>query len=450
MVPMWRATGERRAAAAGIVGYGGAAYGGKSYGKLLLAKVAAELWPGAQIAYFRRTYSQLDGPGASIPKSYEVFSDVAEAREGGKEWHWENGSDFYFRHCQNESDVYNYQSQQIDILLVDEATQFTWIIIDYLLTRNRASGDIHEVGFVPFAVLSSNPGNVGHVYYSQIFDVFEKQGPHERAKSVQNPNGKYSRTYFVPAFLEDNEIGVAQDPGYEDRLKEREPGLYRALRKGDWTLFEGQAFSNWIKEKIACVPFDVSDDEHRYWPKWRAVDYGITHPFICGWFTMNPATKREYVYRAIMKDGLSDTEQAVLIKEMTPPEELITATYAGHDFWAKRDRSKGKITDSATEYKDQGVPLTRADIDRESGKRKVDRLLVEQLDGRPNIQIFEPFYYIFAGISTLVRAKSGREDVEKVEGDDPYDMIRYGQTNMKQPEGKPQQQTRHPMAGVFR
>jgi hypothetical protein len=94
--------------------------------------------------------------------------------------------------------------------------------------------------------------------------------------------------------------------------------------------------------------------------------------------------------------------------------------------------------------------LTRADIDRASGKRKIDRLLVEQLDGRPNIQIFEPFYYIFAVISTLIRAKSGKDDVEKVDGDDPYDILRYGETNMKQPEGKPKGTARHPMAGVFR
>jgi phage terminase large subunit len=448
MIPMYQPTGAKQPAVASVIGYGGAAYGGKSYGMLQLARTAAELWQGAQIAYFRRTYSQLDGPGAAIQKSYEVFSNVATDREGGKEWTWDEGSGFYFRHCQNEKDVYDYQSQQIDILLIDEATQFTWVIIDYLLTRNRASGGVQDPGFVPFSVLCSNPGNIGHVYYSQLFDVLEKHGPHEQPKRLLNPNNKYTTSYFIPAFLEDNEIGVAQDPGYDQRLQEREPGLYKALRKGDWTIFEGQAFPSWMKEKIACAPFDVSDDEHRHWPKWRAVDYGLVHPFCCGWFTMNPATRREYIYRAILKDKLTDTEQATLIREMTPPEEHIVATYAGHDFWARRDRGKGKITDSASEYKDQGVPLTRADIDRQSGKRKIDRLLVEQLDGRPQIQVFEPFYYIFAVISTLVRAANGTEDVEKVDGDDPYDMTRYGQTNMKQPGTGDKKPAVHPAAHV--
>lgn len=440
---MYRATGERRPAVADVIGYGGAAFGGKSYGNLILARVAAELWPGAQIAYFRRTYPELDGPGAAIQKSYEVFQEVATDRDAGKEWLWSNGTTFYFRHCQNEKDVHDYQSQQIDILLFDEATHFTWYIVDNLLTRNRASGGIKEQGFKPFAVLPSNPGNIGHVWYSQIFDVSEKQGPHEQVKRVQNPNGKYSTIYFIPAYLDDNQIGVAQDPGYEGRLMERDAEIARALRNGDWSIFAGQAFPSWTKDRIACAPFEIPD----HWPKWRAIDYGLVHPFVVAWFTKDPRTKRTYIYRAVMKSGLTDTEQARIIKDSTDDSEKISHTYASPDMWARKTAGT-RIFTTVDEYKEEKVILTRADDNRLSGKRKIDRLLMDGPDGLPMLQVFETYYNIFKCMTTLVRDEHNPEDVKKVDGDDPYDMIRYGLTNTNLPERKPGGNTSHPLSGV--
>jgi hypothetical protein len=440
-VPMLRPGGERKPAVADVIGYGGAAFGGKSYGMLILARVAAELWPGVQIAYFRRTYPELDGPGAAIQNAYTVFAGAAKDSDGGKEWNWANGSSFFFRHCQNEKDVYNYQSQQIDILILDESTHFTWFIVDYLLTRNRST--VNELGFRPFAVMPSNPGNVGHVWYSQIFDVEKKQGEHEQVKRVQNPNGKYSQTFFIPAFLEDNQIGVARDPGYEGRLMERDPEVAKALRYGDWSIFAGQAFPSWTKERIACKPFEIPD----HWAKWRATDYGFVHPWTAAWFTVDPQTKRLYVYRAVLKDGLSDTQQARLIQDMTPENEKINVTYASPDMWARKT-AKNKVFTAADEYKDEGVILTRADDNRLSGKRKVDRLLFDMPDGLPGIQVFESYYDVFKCMATLVRDDHNPEDVKKVDGDDAYDMLRYGLTNMKQPQSTPGKPYENPYKNV--
>lgn len=449
MIPMWQATGERRQAKASLIGFGGAAYGGKSYGMLIMALAAAELWPGAQIAYFRRTYPELDGPGASIQKAYGVFGDAAKDSDGGKEWQWPNGSTFYFRHCQNEKDVYSYQSQQIDILLVDEATHFSWFIVDYLLTRNRASGEVETPGFKPFAVMPSNPGNIGHQWYSQVFDVEEKSGKHETVKRVLNSNGKYSDVYFIPAFLEDNQIGVAMDPEYEDRLMQRDAEIARALRKGDWKIFAGQAFPSWTRERIACKPFEIPD----HWAKWRVMDYGFVHPMTAGWMTIDPKSKRVYVYRALLIDQLSDTDQADMINTMTPPNEHPIVNYASPDMWARSAKKVGpKIRTSVDEFKDKGIILTRADDDRINGKRKIDRLLFDGPDGLPMIQVFQDYYDVFKCMETLVREDVLRgknpEDVKKVDGDDAYDMLRYGLTNINQPEKKPQGKSQHPAKGV--
>lgn len=436
-IKMLRPTGEWREPVAGLIGYGGAAFGGKSYGMLILAWLLMLLFPGIQIVYFRRTYSQLDGPGAAMQKAYGIFGGVATDRDGGKEWTHSNGSKFFFRHCQHERDVYDYQSQQFDVMLVDEATHFSWTIIDYLLTRNRASGEVRVPGFKPFALLCSNPGNIGHAWYSKVFDMEgpDKNRPHEQVKTVQNPNGKNVQVYFLPALLEDNAIGVAADPDYEDRLMQRNATIARALRFGDWKIFAGQAFPIWTRERIACKPFEIPS----HWAKWRAMDYGFIHPAVMGWFALDPQTKRLYIYRAVSVSNLSDEQQAELMNSMSPPEERYSVNYASPDMWASTAKKSGKekILTSVDEFKAKGIILTRADNDRVNGVRKIDRLLFDAPDGKPMIQVFEPYYEIFECMETLVRedAQLGKnpEDVKKVDGDDPFDMLKYGLTNMKQP-----------------
>lgn len=455
-VAMFRPTGEWRSPMASLLGYGGAAYGGKSYGMLILAYLLMTLFPGIQIAYFRRTYSQLDGPGAAMQKAYGIFGGVAVDRDGGKEWTHANGSKFFFRHCQHERDVYDYQSQAFDVLLVDEATHFSWNIIDYLLTRNRASGEVRVAGFKPFALLCSNPGNIGHAWYSTTFDMEKKHGEHEKVKVVNNPNGKAVTVYFLPALLEDNQIGVASDPEYEDRLMQRNAEIARALRWGDWSIFAGQAFPSWTKERVAGKPFEIPS----HWAKWRAMDYGFVHPAVMGWFTVNPKSQRVFIYRAVAVSNLSDEQQAELMNNMSPPEERYTVNYASPDMWASSaKKTKGRIQTSVDEFKDKGIILTRADNDRVNGVRKIDRLLFDGPDdeyakgGRPMIQVFEPYYDVFKCMETLVRedAQQGRnpEDVKKVDGDDPFDMLKYGLTNMKQPEKKePGAKEQHPAKGI--
>jgi hypothetical protein len=249
--------------------------------------------------------------------------------------------------------------------------------------------------------------------------------------------------YFIPALLEDNAIGNAADPDYEANLMNRDAEIARGVRWGDWSVFAGQAFPSWTKERMTCKPFLIPD----HWPRWRALDYGYVHPWVAGWATMDPATKRLYIYRAVEKSELTDTQQAALMNAMTPPDEKITVTYASPDMWARKTQGQ-KVFTSVDEYKDEGVILTKADNARLNGKQKIDRLLFDAMDGRPMIQIFEDYYPVFNCMETLVRDDKNPEDVKKVDGDDAFDMLRYILTNLKQPENKPQgKAAAHPAQG---
>jgi phage terminase large subunit len=181
--------GRIHPAMAPIVGYGGAAGGGKTEGMVALAMIALHQIPGVKIGYFRRTFTELEGSDGPIERSMVLFPNLGGEynkgdhtwsfgrKEKGADWNEGNASAMRFCHCQFESDVYKYQSNAFDILMIDEATHFSWTIVRYLLTRNRISG-YSQVGKKklpkPFSVMASNPGGVGHMWYKRIFGIKDR------------------------------------------------------------------------------------------------------------------------------------------------------------------------------------------------------------------------------------------------------------------------------------
>jgi hypothetical protein len=156
--------------AAELIGYGGAAFGGKTEGLIGIGLVASMMIPGVQIGFFRRTFPELEGADGPIDRSLELFTPTGgHYNKTEHAWRWPNLAAMRFCHCQHEANVYQYQSWAFDILLIDEATHFSWFIIDYLLTRNRASKVSKIVR--PFCVMCTNPGGIGHSWYMQLFGI---------------------------------------------------------------------------------------------------------------------------------------------------------------------------------------------------------------------------------------------------------------------------------------
>lgn len=406
-----------------LIGYGGAAFGGKTDLDLGVAAIAGLAFSGCKVGFFRRTYQELEGSDGAIERSRELFDGFGTYNETKHRWHFKTGSRLYFRHCQNEQDRFNYQSQAWDILIIDEATHFSWVIVDYLITRNRPTGDFE--GLVPFALMTTNPGNIGHAWFMDLFDTTKEDGEHEQVKRRLTQNDKYENTVFIPALLEDNPIGLERDPEYPARLEARDPAVARALRHGDWLVFAGQAFPTWSRERHVIAPFEIPD----HFPRWRAMDYGFVHPTAVYWFAQDPDTGRVFVYRELHKSGLTDRQQARRIVAMTPSGERIWFTYASPDMWARKNM-EDKVTTSAQEFLAEGVMLTRANNDRLEGKRAIDRALADGPDGKPMLQVFSTCTQLIRTIPLLIRDENNPEDVQKMDGDDPYDGVRYGFSNV--------------------
>jgi hypothetical protein len=172
--------GQVHKAACQLIGYGGAAGGGKTEGMIGLALIALHQIPGVKIGYFRRTYPELEELDGPIDRSRAIFPQLgfqynetkhvwkADA-ETGEDWDKLKGAALRFCHLQYEKTVKNYQSAAFDILLFDEATHFSWTQARTMITRNRKS-KYSEIP-MPFTVMCTNPGNIGHIWYKTLFDI---------------------------------------------------------------------------------------------------------------------------------------------------------------------------------------------------------------------------------------------------------------------------------------
>ena len=410
-----------------LIGYGGAAGGGKTDTMLALGRIINDAFPGSAVTYFRRTYPELEGSDGPINRSMQMFNDQGGRFLGDKHvWKWDNGSQFYFRHMATIKDMYKYQGHQLHVILVDEATHFLWEMIDYLLTRNRNK----IPNLASFAFLGSNPGNVGHSWFMQLFDVHDNsggpQGPHQKVKVTSNPNGTTERVIFIPARLEDNQILMEADPDYERKLRNRNPELAEALRWGNWQIFAGQAFREWRREKHVVEAFDIPS----HWPRWIGIDWGYSKHWVSLWFTMNPDTERIYIYRELDGVGLSDISQAKMIRAYSGDERILVR-YADPSMFNVKT---GDVATSDKTYAKEKVYLTRGDNSRIQGKRKVHNLLQQMLpDGFPRLQVMETCPNTIRTIPGLNVSILRPEDIDTLAEDHWYDAMRYGFTFIPMP-----------------
>lgn len=190
--------------------YGGAAGGGKS-DAMLMAALQFITIKGYSALLLRRTFADLNKPGALIPRSKEWLSTTsAKWNEQTHAWTFPSGAVLSFGYLQYSDDIYQYQSAEYQFIGFDELTQFEEFQYRYLFSRLRRLEGVQ----IPLRIRSAtNPGGVGHSWVKRRF--------------VDN-----SSRVFIPGKLEDNpSLDQAE---YEASLEELDPVTRRQLRHGDW------------------------------------------------------------------------------------------------------------------------------------------------------------------------------------------------------------------------
>ena len=411
------------------IALGGARGGSKSHG--IMAQVGlddCQRQPELKVLFLRKIQK-------AAKESFEdlirhVFSNINHKyNQNDHRLIFPNGSRIIIGGYKDEKDIDGYLGIEYDVIAIEEATLLTEMKVELIKGSLRTS----KASWRPRMYYSTNPGGIGHVWFKTKFVI-----PYR--------NHTETKTRFIPSTYRDNAF---LNPEYREYLEGLKGALGKAWRDGDWDVFEGQAFPTWDYESHVLKYSDFPDVPD-HWVKWRAIDWGSAAPFCCLWFTREPDTRRIIVYREAYQAGLTVPQQARMILDMNPPTENIPLTYADPSMWAK-NTVKEEITSTADEYLKHGIPLTRADNDRLSGKRKVEELLADLADGMPGLQVRENCVNFIRTFPSLSSDENNPEDVDTKQEDHAYDALRYGLTSLRiaQPNLNKVKQTRSPLSGVF-
>lgn len=404
--------------------YGGSAGGGKTHSMLWDAYIKCIKYPGIRIGIFRRKFPELER--TFIQKSKLYFDkSIGKYNEKTKTWTiYTNSvpSHIEFCHCKNESDVYAYQSAEYDVLYIDELTHWTEFMYSYLITRLR-SANTSEMKLKPHVICATNPGGVGHGWvrkrwrlYNQ--DVYYKIFIDTDSTKVLDSIGikeEPLKRIFLPARVFDNYYIVKNDPKYILRLQSSP--FAKQLLEGDWSIFAGQAFSDFIEEKHAIQSFEIPPD----WKRYVSIDYGYSNPFCALWHAIDPATNKIYTYKEVYKTRLSDIEQAELIKQINGNDKIECYIADPSVFSAK-----GSGTSIGDVWISQHLNVVKGNNNRIAGWQRMHDWLSMDDEGKPNWYIFkDKCPNLVRTLPEMVYSTENPEDIDTDAEDHAVDSARY-------------------------
>lgn len=351
----------------------------------------------------------------------------------------------YLRH---DNDLENEQGQEYQFVGFDEICQFPEHQAVYLFSRLRS-----DHGLPLQYKGTGNPGGIGHLW---VKARYIDQAPPESIfwDHFTTPTGRKLRfsRLFIPARLEDNPT-LGDD--YEISLSTLDPKTYRALRLGDWDALIGQAFPEFDR-RIHVMTWEQFFDRYGYpripdhWPRFMSFDWGLSHPFSVGWWTVDPFGRliryAEWYGAAVDRNGRRIPDKGIHMPTRDIARGILAREAARGDagkiemrFVDPAMKQHGSSTEGikgpslAEIFAEEGLYVTFADNDRIAGKQQMhDRLRIFDLE-HPNGEIEEtPGMFIMENCADWLRTipvldldEKRPEDVDTKMEDHVFDESKY-------------------------
>ena len=405
------------------IGMGGARGGGKSHSIFAQAALDdSQRQPNLKILFIRKTaISAKESFGDLIERilshkvSYTLSNNVIS---------FQNGSRILLGGFHSEDDIDKYIGVEYDVIVIEELNQLTEEKLEKLKGSLRTS----KPNWRPRMYVSFNPGGIGHNLVKSRFVLPARLHTE-------------TTTRFISATYSDN---PNLNKEYTDYLLSLQGDLGRAWREGDFDLFAGQFFKEFKPAIHVCEPFTIPND----WKKCFAFDYGLNHPLSLGWYAISPDGV-SYRYRELHGSGMSYTQAAEEFVAMTPPNEKLDYGVCDPAIWAKKGENDDGLSGAEIFSKRVGdltgkqPHLIKADNARVIGWGAVREMLRPYMGPHDmptaNLQIFSTCHAMIKALPEQVHSDRVPEDMEKQDGDDPVDELRYYAMSRPRPSSSPEQ-----------
>lgn len=402
------------------IGYGGARGGGKSWAGRRKSVMLCMHYDNLKGLLLRRTMPELRN-NHIIPLRQELHG-YARYNQDERAFLFPNGSRLMLGYCDNEGDLLQYQGQEYDFIVFEEATQFPEEWITFIRTALRTT----RTDFSPRCYYTMNPGGVGHEYIKRIF--IDK-----RYKDGENPEDYV----FIQANVYDNAVLMEANPEYIDLLKALPEHKRKAHLDGCWDVYEGQVFEEFRNDPDhyddrrfthVIEPFDPPQTWHIH----RSFDFGYAKPFSCDWWAVDFDGR---LYKILELYGCVPNEADVGVK--WSPDEIfkeIARIENEHPWLAGKhiegvadpaiwDKSHGvSIADTAEKY---GVYFEKGDNKRIAGWMQMHYRLQFDENGIPMMYVFKNCKAFIRTIPLLTYDQHRPEDIDTTQEDHCADSSRY-------------------------
>ena len=386
--------------------YGGARGGGKTAWAVAVAILSALQFPGLRVAIIRKNLDDLKAQIIlnELLKRYPQTFYTYKTSE--KTAYFNNGSVIFFRSIERPADALKEQGIERGLYILDEGNQLSQEVIEMLTGSLRA---FDQPNWKPTLIITANPGGVCDDYVKSRW-VRPDYTKWEEAEL------KLKDEYvFIPATVDDNPHATDE---YRTSLDSLSEDLRRAWRYGDWDVFSGKFFTEWQPRRHICEPFDIPKD----WVRWRAVDLGYQkHPSVCLFGTQDPETGRVYIYDEVSTKDHTD----VFIEEIVSvsgDDEFVDTLFDPGSLSGRKDTADQMSPAQMFLY--NGIPVSRANNERENGWRNLKQWISWREDEEPMLKVFPNCLGLIETIP-IQRFIQNKFDLDTKGQDDYVDAARY-------------------------
>ena len=346
----------------------------------------------------------------------------------------------------NLADASSYKSAEFCDIAVEELTENKRDVFeDLVLFRLRTPG-IERPCFLG----GTNPTGIGLQWVKALW--IDRKFPQE----LQHLKHEF---FYVPALLDDNKY-LGKD--YRESLEGLPGKKRRALLEGDWTIPEGQYFTNFERNERKVHPSVAGQIVQPWWSHWISQDWGFKHHTPVHWHAVGNVLPDQakllgrnwtepkrcvFTYRELVQSldesAQSEKQLGAKIRSLSEGEEIRSWILSKDAFGQKTSQNTAAqmLTEGAkANWRDKFPGPTPANMD--PGSRVVGWRFMYNLIQDDAWFISEACPEALDAIPALEYDKDkGGEDVLKTDHiyDDIGDELRYGLVDMLGTSQKPRE-----------